>query len=117
MITIKDFEQARINLSNFILFKAEQIRNDIGIGFIAIDDAPNKFSDLLQAWEESLSKKQPFPIWNGASDSTIYTDAYVNYAFRFWHDYLHYTTGLEFIAHDEIKIGIMQVKDVQSHFG
>lgn len=47
-------------------------------------------------------------VWSGASDSTIWGDRRVNWAFRALHDALHLKTGLGFSPEVEIELGRMQ---------
>jgi hypothetical protein len=109
--------QARKNLSNFMLRKADQIARSCGFGYIDSDNAPSVFADLQTAWETSKNTGMPLPVWNGASDKTIYTSAGANFAFRFWHDVLHCVHGLDFTTDAEVKIGHMHIKAVANEFG
>ncbi len=53
--------------------------------FAARPEAPATLPELLQA--RSLSPV--LPVWEGASDATIFADPRVNHAFRAWHDAAH----------------------------
>lgn len=111
------FEIARQKLSAFLLEYAHKLSKRIGIGYTDSDDAPSDYDSLMAKWAECKRTGRPFPVWNGASESCVYTSIGSNFAFRFWHDYLHYTTDLKFTTIDEIKIGIIQTEAVQKHFG
>lgn len=47
-------------------------------------------------------------VWNGASESTIWNDPSVNYAFRALHDALHIESRLGFNIPEEIELGRIQ---------
>lgn len=64
-------------------------------------EAPNTFRDVLAQFGELV-------IWSGASESTIFDDPKVNYAFRALHDALHIETRLDFSPIQEIAIGRIQ---------
>lgn len=53
-------------------------------------------------------------IWSGASDSTIYQDPQVNWAFRALHDSLHLKTRLDFSVEQEIELGRIQASKFDS---
>lgn len=117
-ITVQQFEQARINLSAFVLTHAATLEVLHRVEHVAIEHAPNSYAALCLMWEQC--KEFPgigFHVWNGGSDATVYTTPAANHAFRFWHDILHVTKGLQFDTMDEIEIGIMQTKAVQAEFG
>lgn len=122
-ITAKQFEQARINLSAFVLDHSRTLQVFHLVGVAAVDNAPNDYASLCAMWDEIQNGAtigqiaKPFLVWNGGSDATVYTTPAANYAFRFWHDILHVTKGLRFDTMDEIEIGIMQTKAVQAEFG
>lgn len=116
-ITSAQFDTARKNLSLFILRKALQVQKQVGFGYVDSPVAPDSFDALMLAWNNSKKTRLAFPVWNGCSDNTIYTNPGVNYAFRFWHDAIHACTGLGFNTADEIAIGRIQVETVQAEFG
>ena len=66
------------------------------INYVVSDHAPSTFKEL----NECLSTGN-LVVWAGASDKTIYGDPAINWAFRAWHDTLHFTHGLDFsLAHE-----------------
>jgi hypothetical protein len=120
--TQQNIESARINLSEFVIAKAKDLSYIFDFGYKAVDNAPNDYDSLLDAWQHAKRQTEQgkdayLPIWNGASDSTIYTSQEANYAFRFWHDCFHCAYSLEFDTRDEISLGLLQVNDVKNHFG
>lgn len=95
--------QAQLNfLNQFVLNQAKDLR------YIVKNEAPNTEIDLFNS--SSLI------IWSGGSDTTIYQDRNVNYAFRAWHDSLHLKTGLGFTVADEIELGRIQASQCGSSF-
>lgn len=118
MFTSAQFEQARINLSNFLLSHAEFLMYATGVKYEAADEAPNTYEALSQQWADCHTFAIPaFKVWNGCSDTTVYASQSANHAFRFWHDVLHCTMHLDFSLESEIEIGKMQTKKVQEIFG
>lgn len=111
------FEQARANLTSFVIHKALKVQREVGFGYRDDAVAPQTDEELMQAWAQSKRDGTAFPVWSGASDSTIYTNRGGNYAFRFWHDSLHARLGLSTPRADEVKIGEMHVDAVAAEFG
>lgn len=74
--------------------------------YIVKPDAPSTVQDLFNS--TSLI------IWSGGSDSTIYGDASVNYAFRAVHDMTHLETRLNFTPEHEIEMGRIQAAKLAS---
>ncbi len=66
--------------------------------------------------ENVLFSSTSLVVWSGASDSTIYQDASVNWAFRALHDDLHLKTGLGFTVDEEIEMGRIQASQYESDF-
>lgn len=111
------FAAARVNLSRFMLSKADNMARLLGFGYVDKDVAPNDIEALRAAWAHSKRTGLALPVWAGGSDKTVYTSRGANYAFRFWHDSLHCMHGLGFNTADEITIGIMQTAEVATYFG
>ena len=82
-------------------------------GFDVSDNAPNSYESLI----DHVDKTGRISVWSGASEKTIYGDHEVNYAFRAWHDFVHYTNKLEFSVLDEIKVCIIQCDQLVKRFG
>ena len=59
-------------------------------------DAPSTYAELT-----SCSGRARLPVWEGASDRTIYQSAAVNHAFRAWHDATHVAIGADFTLEGE----------------
>jgi hypothetical protein len=65
-------------------------------------------SSVAPNTERDLFNESGLVVWSGASDSTIYRDASVNWAFRALHDALHLKTKLDFSPLAEIELGRIQ---------
>lgn len=83
--------------------------------FIACDNAPNTWKDL-KAWHASAKPGEPMPVYNGASERTIYSCDQVNFAFRAWHDSLHLLFDKSFSCDDELCIAAKH-RDLVTAFG
>lgn len=75
--------------------------------FIARDHAPETFRDMLN---------NPGIVWVGASDATIYGDAFVNWCFRAWHDKLHAEHMLDFSFDGEAATCELQCRELETMF-
>lgn len=72
---------------------------------VAVADAPGEsLAQLREAWREALGHGRPVPVWNGASDATIWPDAATNHAFRAYHDLIHVQCGFEFDRDGEMAL-------------
>ena len=60
------------------------LQDDIAIPYGMTDE------DMIRHWHA----KGSILVWTGASDRTIYGDAYVNWMFRAWHDLCHLNSGV-----------------------
>lgn len=115
--SLNNIDTARRNLSFFVITKAHNIAKQIGFGYVDAPNAPECFAELKTAYNIAKSSGMALPVWNGASDKTVYNNPGANYAFRFWHDILHCMTNKGFSTAEEIAIGAMHVKAVQDEFG
>jgi len=76
--------------------------------FIVSDNAPDTLESLTRQNSSSLV------VWAGASDSTIFGDKSVNWAFRAWHDYLHLKLNAEFNEKGETIVAIEQARQLRN---
>lgn len=76
--------------------------------FTAKDDAPSSFETLKASATGGLV------VWSGASDKTIYGDAFVNWSFRAWHDSIHLKLNADFSLEGEKRVAIEQCRIIQS---
>ncbi len=64
--------------------------------------------DIAPSTEKDLFSQPTLVVWSGASDTTIFGDKRVNWAFRALHDALHLQTGIGFSVAEEIYLGRVQ---------
>jgi len=95
-----------LNKSLIQYVNRQVLKHAKGLQYSVKADAPST--------ETALFSSTSLVVWSGASDSTIYQDALVNYAFRAWHDSLHLATGLDFSVDAEIELGRMQANQCDS---
>lgn len=82
-------------------------------GFDVADDAPNTYEDLRR----HVDQTGRICVWNGASENTIFDDAYVNYAMRAWHDWTHYRYEHDFSLAGEISTALQMMRDLKTVYG
>ena len=79
-------------------------------GFYGInpcENAPQSLEDLKAFWFTKPFNRM-FPVWNGASDQTIFDDAKGNYLFRAWHDLGHVLLNAPFNLEGEKQVSAWQ---------
>lgn len=111
------FLLARSRLSLLVQEAATQLSGDFGFGFVAVATAPSTLQELSQQWQRCRVYKEPFPVWAGASDNTIYLRPEDNHAFRFWHAHLHVTRGLGMSLSDELSASVLHIEHVVRCYG
>ncbi len=82
-------------------------------GFDVSDDAPNDYESLVK----HVDNTGRICVWSGASETTIYGDREVNYAFRAWHDFVHFTYKFNFSVVGEISTWVIQYNQLIKRFG
>lgn len=82
-------------------------------GFDVSENAPNAFEALVSHVQDTGRML----VWNGASDTTIFADNEVNFAFRAWHDYCHVAGGFEFTPEGEKAACLMQIEHIRAIYG
>ena len=73
-------------------------------------NAPDTYEKLTKWASTNKLVFDSLPVYDGASDNTIYSCNAVNYAFRAWHDALHIIHGLGFTPEEEKQIGLLQMQ-------
>ena len=89
-------------INSIILRMSEKIK------YVPQDNAPTTENELFNCGE--------LKIWTGESDTTIYQDKLVNWAFRSIHDTLHISSRLDFSVPQEIEMGRLQASKIDSDF-
>lgn len=91
----------------------EMARQRFPQGFEVTASAPDTFAKLC-ALLDSGARMQ---VYDGGSDCTIFASAFVNYAFRAWHDFHHYHARLPFTPEGEAKACALQCRDLLAFYG
>jgi hypothetical protein len=112
-----NLEIARGRLSKFVLAQALHITRVTGINYEESNTAPETYEEVLREFTSAKVLNKPVRVFSGASESTIYTSPAANWAFRFWHDYVHYSFKLDFSVQSEILVGERQCAAVAAEFG
>lgn len=89
------------------------VSNLLPMGYDVSDIAPDTYEGLIR----HTSKTGRILVWSGASDTTIYGDSEVNYAFRAWHDFVHFTYRFGFSLIGEINTYQIQRNQLLKQFG
>ena len=79
-------------------------------GFDVSPSAPGTWPDL----QAHFRRTGRIAVWDGASESSVYGDSEVNYAFRAWHDCAHLRGGYDFTPEGETAAAELQCRDVLS---
>ncbi len=82
-------------------------------GFDVGPDAPDTFVKL----KARLDSGARMLVWDGASDKTIFDCPETNYAFRAWHDWLHWKLGADFTHQGERVVMLAMQDQVISLYG
>ncbi len=69
-------------------------------GFDVAEEAPSTWAEL----KTHLDSGKRLVVYSGGSEETIYVDPAVNYAFRAWHDHLHYINQFDFSLDGETAV-------------
>lgn len=77
-------------------------------GFDVGENAP----DTLEALRSYVRSTGRMLVWSGASESTIFGDREVNYAFRAWHDHAHLCGNHPFTPAGEAAVCEEQISDL-----
>jgi hypothetical protein len=96
------FKGASIELANALKELEEALPFDAG--FVVQENAPSTYEELKEAMTLTVIEGIAYPVWSGASETTIYPTATDNYRFRFIHDYYHYALAKEFTPTDELYV-------------
>ena len=82
-------------------------------GFDVSDDAPDTYEKL----KAHLDTGKRLVVYGGGSQHTIYADPAVNYAFRAWHDWSHWTGQHDLTFQGEIAVCADQRRHLIEVFG
>lgn len=79
---------------------------------IALAKAPGTREEL-EATRGAVKR----PVWNGASETTIFPSARLNFAFRAWHDKCHLDGNYDFTLSGEMETCAMQAAQLRMALG
>lgn len=82
-------------------------------GFDVSAAAPSSY----EAMRAHIQQTGRLCVSNVNSDQTIFADREVNYAFRAWHDWTHYTYKLPFTLEGEYAVSIQMLRDLAKVYG
>lgn len=97
-------------MTNKLIFsEVEAAVTAIAPDYRACSDAPDTWL-ALQTWYSdtypgTYCDEMSIPVWDGASEQTIYSTPAGNYSFRAWHDTLHLLLHLPFEYEAEKQLG------------
>jgi hypothetical protein len=103
-ITRYSFDTACHNLTRFVFDKAAQVTRVVGISYRESSQCPESGKAIAAEFERCRRACEPFPVYDGGCERTIYDIPAANYAFRFWHDSIHWTHGYGVGLADELRI-------------
>lgn len=108
---------ARATLSSFVEEQAHRAAAEIGFGWRPDSGAPDRYPDLLAAYDRSRSTGAALPVSDLFCDDTVYLDPKTNMAFRFWHDTSHVRLGPSFDLVDELELANWHLVELERHAG
>lgn len=116
--------EAGFKLGKYLLDKQQSIerllnlRANVCFDGGAPDNADKLFGAYRRACEgRSYGNYGLLPVSGDNMTTTIFGTDQANIAFRFWHDILHCTYGLDFSLKSEVAIGEMHVAEIKRIFG
>lgn len=113
-----DIFKARQRLSNFVREEAQSIARTGDVSwFFTSAEAPDTFEKLKAVYAQCAKHRMHLPIYDGASENTIYTSPYHNHCFRFWHDIAHIQLDLDFSFEGEADVARYHCDRVAMMFG
>lgn len=96
------FERTCLQLEAFTHYAIQRL----GISYLAALDAPNTWEALqARADKHGLLK---LLVYDGHSETTIYSSKETNYAARAWHDYCHLAGRFDFTPQGEVATAKLQ---------
>jgi hypothetical protein len=101
----------------FVMRTALNIARVTGLNYEESEEAPSTYEEVIAEFQAAKTLNKPVRVYRGASENTIYTTPAANWAFRFWHDYVHFYWGLDFTKEAEIAVGRIQCAAVAAEFG
>ena len=95
-----------LNLTGWILAEAAKVSEHEGFGWKAVDDPPDGFAAVLDAYQKCRETGERFPVARSGSATSIYAGNEANHAFRFLHDMTHIRLELGFDPDAELYVAV-----------
>lgn len=86
-------------------------------GYSGIDprpDAPNTLTGLLYAYGD-FKQGDLFPVFDGGSEFTVFSNPESNFLFRAWHDLIHIELLAPFTLEGEMAVAREQIRQAGLH--
>lgn len=125
--TLAEFEQASQRLGQFVMDRAAYIKTGLNIHYVAVtsggpESAPETYHGIRSMFSDAVSSRSAtgtpqIRVSADCCDKTIYSEPSVNWAFRFWHDYLHWSQNLDLSLQDELRVASLHLAAVSRKFG
>lgn len=96
-----------------VLAHAERVSRQVGYSWRPARLAPSSFEALRTEARLSAAAGLPLRVSSLFSDDCMVPPA-INYAFRFWHDMTHLSTGCGFDHHGEVIVGQAQLASFEA---
>lgn len=121
-LTEADIKTAGGKLGAYLLDKQHSIETLLNIKCIANSDVevPEYDWQVSRAFHIAIAgnaNERFLMVSSENSTHTIYPNARMNHAFRFWHDILHSTYGMTFTLKDELAVAAIHVLEIKKVFG
>lgn len=97
-------DEARQNISLFVLAQAAMRERRLGFSCRASAQAPSSYGALLEEFRAAELSGLALRVSSLHNDPVIYDTPAVNLAFRYWHDTSHVLHGLSFDLEDELDL-------------
>jgi hypothetical protein len=97
-----------MNPLHFTLFESVVNYFASMIPYVVMDDAPSDYDSMCEYYYTTGA----LAVWSGASDTTIFSCAKSNHAFRAWHDFCHIRAMADFSEAGERRAMLMQIRMV-----
>lgn len=108
-------ERIGAELGQAVRASANTISRQVGYTYTGCDAplCPQTLAQLRKEASECHRSGTPFRVPHDDCKDTIYGSALSNMAFRFWHDMVHVTYGLDVTLEDELIAGRHHVADIK----
>ena len=93
------------------------LQESMKLPFRATANAPSTYKAVKAMFDSGITPNNPVLVYNGGSEDTIYSSPDLNFAFRAWHDRVHWENGLNFSVTDEIIVGMEQARKIDNNMG